>query len=296
MDSTTIVLRPGCKINLYLEIHCRRDDGYHELSTAFYPLAAPSDVLTFTPGEPGTGFVFTCSNTALEGPDNIVVKAYGAYSMEAGQAIDLAMHLEKEVPLGAGLGGGSADAAAMLTGLNTLAGAKALPPETLQALAVNLGADVAFFLQNEPCWAEGIGERLSPVTIEMEGLTLVLCCPTVPISTAGAYEAWDALQWKKQKGWQKILTACPHSRTSSFFTNAMVLFNSFEEVVLPMEPRLRHLKEQAYQHGACGALMSGSGSSIFALFRDPEEARAFADSVASSSFVGPDRVFRSRLL
>ncbi len=295
METGPLEYRPGCKVNLYLEIRCRREDGYHELATLFYPLKDPTDVLTVEEAKPGQGLAFSCSDESLTGPDNLVVKAYGAFAMAAQRTLDLRVHLEKKVPMGAGLGGGSADAAAMLLAMNHVAGEQALPEAALAEVATKLGADVPFFLQQEPCWAEGIGEKLQPVDIDLSGFTMVLSCPDLKVSTAWAYGAWDALQWKKQGNWILPLTECPPSRKQSIFTSAVMFFNSFEEVVLPMEPRLGRLKELALQHGASGALMSGSGASILAIFREVGHAQNFAQEMAAWSWVGPQRVFSCHL-
>ncbi|AGW15075.1 putative 4-diphosphocytidyl-2-C-methyl-D-erythritol kinase [Megalodesulfovibrio gigas DSM 1382 = ATCC 19364] len=293
---TAHTVHPGCKVNLFLEIRCRRPDGYHELATLFWPLAHPTDTLTVTPGAPGSGLRFSCSDPALAGPENLVARAYAAFVQAAEQSMDVAAHLEKRIPVGAGLGGGSADAAAMLLVLNQLAGANALPASRLASLAAALGADVPFFLQGgRPCLAEGIGERLTPVDIDLSEFMLVLCSPAIPVSTAWAYATWDSEHGKMPGGGNPALTSPFGTRKDVIFTDAVVLFNSFEPVVLPREPRLTLLKDLAYRAGAAGVLLSGSGSSVFALFRNSELAGSFARQAEALAWIGPGRVFSSHM-
>ena len=152
-SESTASLQTGCKVNLHLEITATRADGYHELETLFYPLPQPSDVLHVAPGGQGTALQFSCSTAELATPGNLVVKAYDAFAAASGYRPDLTVHLEKNIPFGAGLGGGSADAAALLSYLNDCAGSQALDRTTLHTLASGLGADIPFFLHGKAAWA-----------------------------------------------------------------------------------------------------------------------------------------------
>ena len=279
----TVRLLSGCKINLYLRILSRRADGFHDLATLFHPLDEPHDVLTVSPGTPGSGFSFSCSRPDLENDSNIVAKTYRAFAAATGFAPDLAVRLEKTVPSGAGLGGGSANAARMLAFLNGSARGAALDADALNALAAGLGADVPFFLLNRPAWAEGIGERLAPLPPDREplrGFSLVLVCPGVEVPTPWAFKAWDTLLERTGKIPGNRLTADVQAVKDLFCRKAVVLYNSFEDVVFQAYPELRKVKETFFIQGASGALLSGSGSSVFALFRDSgraeEAARVFA--------------------
>lgn len=269
----TLELFPGCKINLYLRIHCRRSDGYHELETVFFPLSQPTDRI-YVHMRPDTysGLQFTCSNHELENNSNLIVKAYNSFAATTGFAPALSVYLEKRTPTGAGLGGGSADAAAMLSCLNTLAANKerSVSPGELRAMGSALGADVPFFLQDGPAIATGIGEKLVPaphVAAFLSGMHLLLCCPSLQISTSWAYAEWDTQQSEKSS-----LTGVESEGIDSFCLKAMVLFNSFEELVFRSYPELREIKELLLRHGAQGALLSGSGSSVFGLYRDKQQA------------------------
>ncbi|MGE4298540.1 MAG: 4-(cytidine 5'-diphospho)-2-C-methyl-D-erythritol kinase [Desulfovibrionaceae bacterium] len=277
-------IRTGVKLNLYLEVMARRADGYHELRTLFYPLPEPGDLLDIGPAPAGAGLVFSCDQPGLAGPGNIVVKAYEAYCAEAGARPDMAVRLAKGAPTGAGLGGGSADGAAMLRVLRGLPGMPALPRDRVLAIAAGLGADVPFFLMDGPAWATGIGERLEPAAVDLAGMSLVLVCPDVAVSTAWAYARWDALFAAKSSGapcpaGDSRLTDTPTAPSKSVCRSGLRLYNSFEEVVFPEYEALRVLKETCLRLGAAGALMSGSGASIFALFRTTKAAHTAADAL-----------------
>jgi len=293
-------VRVGCKVNLFLEITGVREDGYHELETLFYPVPEPHDTLELVldgSGSDGTGaagpdgragvevadgLVLWCSEAALETPSNIVAKAYEAFAARTGFRPRLTAMLAKGIPHGAGLGGGSADAAAMLAWLNAEAGDKALPPGDLSALAAKLGADVPFFLMNRPAWATGIGEKLTPAEVDFSGLTMLVAVPPSRVNTAWAYKAWDAsAQPAGPEGLKGFLTrSCPASMRP-FCVYGAFFANGFETVVFKEYPAIRQLKERLYGLGAAAACMSGSGSAVFALFRDT----AMAD--AAASVLGP---------
>jgi 4-diphosphocytidyl-2-C-methyl-D-erythritol kinase len=261
-----------CKINLHLRITGRRPDGYHDLETLFTALPEPADVLTVTRAPRGSGLLFACSDTGLEGPDNLVVKAYAAYAAATGFAPDISVRLDKGVPAGSGLGGASSDAACMLTYLNDAA-PRPLPGPALSALGARLGADVPFFLQNGPALAEGIGDRLTPFPLDLSGYALVLVCPGQRVNTAWAYRAYDEAAGNGDLSGESLLTSTFRRNIRPFCVTALPLSNSFEGVVFAAQPDLRRLKETLFSLGASGAALSGSGSAMFGLFRDREAAR-----------------------
>lgn len=272
-------LRIGCKVNIYLEIAGVRPDGYHELRSLFHPAAEPHDVLRLTPGgEPGLRL--TCSAPSLAGPDNLVAKAYEAFALRTGNRPGLAAHLEKSIPSGAGLGGGSADAAAMLGWLNERAGAAALAQGELSALAASLGADIPFFLLGRPAWATGIGEKLEPVETALSGLYLVLAVPTERVNTAWAYRAWDAMHREDagQESTPRLTSVCPASMRP-FCVSGTFIANSFESAVFREFPGVRRLKQHMTALGAAASCMSGSGSAVFGLFRDQPQAGHARDAL-----------------
>lgn len=282
--STRIIT--GCKVNLYLHVLERLENGYHTLESLFLPLHTPHDVLTVeqlsgkttkeagTP-EPGTAPVLACTVPGIDPHNNTLTKAWHLYAQATGFAPALAMHLEKNVPMGAGLGGGSANAAGLLLHLQQLAraaGVPTLPHTKLNALAARVGADVPFFLHNVPALATGIGEQLTPVANPVAGLWLLLVCPAVAVNTAWAYKALDMLEKKFEEKNRKCLTYSEVLDISSF-ADGVKPQNDFEQVVFQEFPKLYTIKQELEAAGAIYALMSGSGSSIFGLFHTEEQAR-----------------------
>lgn len=280
----SLVQEPGCKINLYLRILARRDDGMHELETLFLHLPRPSDRLEVQalPEAGPAGLRFTCSAADLAGEDNLVVRAYEAFCRASGLRPPVAAHLEKRVPSGAGTGGGSADAAAMLQLMNELAHRqdKGLAPQHLASVAAGLGADVPFFLHRGAAWATGIGENLQPapdVAAYVSDMQVLLCLPDFPVSTSWAYKAWDECF-----AGNSSLTASSDEGIRTFCPEALALYNSFEAVVMAAHPALGWLKDDLLRLGAQGALLSGSGSCVFGLFRNAQDAAHARQALVAS--------------
>lgn len=258
-------LSAGCKVNLYLDIVGVREDGYHEIESLFYPLPAPCDILTVEETQ-GEGLRLTSSCAALATQKNILAKAYARFAGATGFSPGLALHLHKNIPMGAGLGGGSSDAAAFLAWLNSRAGERALGEADLAGLALSLGADVPFFLKNEPAWVTGIGERLEPVPFDLGDYIVLVVCPTVHVNTRWAYRRWDELFVRGRVRPRKELTPENSPIMSLCFTKPPKLWNGFEEVVFQEFPILYGIKKQILEHSADACVMSGSGSSFVALF------------------------------
>lgn len=265
-----VTLRSGCKVNLDLHISSRRDDGYHEIDSIFLPLDEPHDELLVTAGE-ASGILVTCDTHGIDPAQNTVTRAYDAYADMTGFRPSLRVELRKGVPHGAGLGGGSANAAAILNHLDAIA-PKPQGSEKLCDMAARIGADVPFFIRATPCRARGIGEKITPVAAPYRGFTLLLACPDVQVSTAWAYSALDTAEEKQLDERGCLTTGGVADRTS--FSRESWLHNGFEQVVFASYPELRSLKEALLRQGAAAALMSGSGASVFALFRRCEDAEA----------------------
>lgn len=280
-----VTLAIGCKINLYLEITGRRADGFHELRTLFYPLGQPGDTLTLEMDPGRDGLYLTCSDPGLKASDNLVTRAFESFAARTGFRPGLKAHLLKDIPSGAGLGGGSADAAAMLAWLNSQAGHSALSPGELAGLALGLGADVPFFLLGKPCLATGVGEVLKPVDCpQLLGLSVVLVLPRVSVSTAWAYRAWDErAETTEVKGKSMFLTSFSQPVKRPFCVSGLMVANSFEAVVFPAFPRLRDFKESLLAMGAAASAMSGSGSAVFGLFRDTGLAGRAGEALAAKA-------------
>ncbi len=269
------VLPAPCKINLYLRILSRRADGYHDLETLFFPLPEPADELVIRRFEEGAGSTLRCSDPTLSGPENLVAKACRTYAEKTGFSPALDIFLDKRIPAGSGLGGASSDAARILGYLNDRSPSP-LEAGELAALGARLGADVPFFLQDGPALARGIGDALSPAHVNLSGYALVLVCPADRVNTAWAYSAYDAATVDGKTRSESLLTSVFHQNIELFCATGLPLSNSFEEVVFTALPGLRRLKETLFFLGAGAAVLSGSGSAMFGLFRDREQARQAA--------------------
>jgi 4-diphosphocytidyl-2-C-methyl-D-erythritol kinase len=256
-------LTATAKINLNLHIAGVRADGFHELDTLFLKLHAPADALSVSPLDEKAGLVLDCDIPGLAPEKNIIRKAWDAYALATGFRPGLHVAVEKRIPQGMGLGGGSSDAGAMLRHLNGLAGSRALGRDALIELGASLGADVPFFLIDAPAArATGIGERLTPTDVDLSGFTLLLACPPVHVNTAWAYAEWD-----RRNPAPQALTTPYLGNKSPGSESGPVLHNDFEDIVFRAFPQLRRIKESLLAAGAAGAAMSGSGAGIFALYR-----------------------------
>lgn len=282
MNKNAAILTAPAKVNLYLRIVRKREDGYHELDTLFMPFPALADTLEITETE--TGCTISCSDFDLPAEENLIYKAWDSYAESTGFRPGLHVELTKRTPTGAGLGGGSSDAAGMLRFLNEHPDSPGMDHSDLNALAAGLGADVPFFLLDGPAWAKGIGEILSPCEVDLSGLTALLACPDVHVNTAWAYKAWSSRDrsknLKKNDSFHLTTTASGNNKTAS--QTRVTLFNDFEEVVLPEFSEIRKTKEFLLKNGACGAVMSGSGASVISFFKDEKAAEKTASELESS--------------
>jgi len=246
------------KVNLYLRVLRKRPDGYHELVTVMQPLSL-ADELTVTPG--GSGLSFSCDHPGLpRGPGNLVWRAARLFEEATGHPLRVRLSLKKRIPVAAGLGGGSSDAAGALLALNQLAG-EPLIQEDLHRLARRLGADVPFFLLGGPVVARGIGDRLSPLALPAYGY--LLANPGVPLSTRWVYENLDLSR----------LASRPEPEAWDPGRPQEWVRNDLESVALRRVPELADLLRQLNELGAVAEAVSGSGPTVFGLFPDPETAR-----------------------
>ena len=249
---------PNAKINLGLNIVEKRPDGYHNLETIFYPIPL-QDALEITPWEGGERkYKLAQSGIQIAGDDenNLVVKAYKLLdSLHNLPPIEI--NLLKHIPSGAGLGGGSADAAFMLCMLNQHFQLN-IPNEQLEVYAAQLGADCAFFVENKPTFAEGIGNIFSPIELSLKGYKLLLVKPDIFVSTR---DAFAQIRPKRPSISLKEVAKMPIEAWKTY------MVNDFEESVFPQFPAIADIKAKLYDMGAIYASMSGSGSSVFALFK-----------------------------
>ncbi|MBE0545362.1 MAG: 4-(cytidine 5'-diphospho)-2-C-methyl-D-erythritol kinase [Verrucomicrobia bacterium] len=266
-----------CKVNLLLNILGRRPDGFHALETVMHPVNL-CDRLSFA--RRGQNLDLTCSDPNLPGgAENLVHRAATVFLQAAQIGDGVKIHLEKRIPLAAGLGGGSGNAATTLLGLNELFG-EPLPRPKLHELAAALGSDVPFFLQSQPALATGRGENIQPLDFfpALRGMAWLLIHPGFGISTAWAYQNLArfpaALNGTAGRA-QKFLTLL---RAGDVSAATREFYNSLEAPVLAKYPLLALFQEYLRAHGAAATLMSGSGSTTFALVSGVLAAEALADS------------------
>ena len=253
-SSLRMIQFPNCKINLGLSILAKRPDGYHELETVFYPIAV-SDALEILPAD---SLTMTQSGIAVPGdPDqNLCLKAYHLLKKDFPQLPPVQMHLHKNIPMGAGLGGGSSDGTAVLLILNQQF-SLGLNDSELIDYASQLGSDCPFFVYNKACHAKGRGEILTPIELDLSNYQFLLVHPGIHIATKWAFQQLNPRA--KSESIQAIIEK-PITDWKNF------LINDFEAPVFNAEPKLSVIKDQLYQLGAIYASMSGSGSSLFGIF------------------------------
>jgi 4-diphosphocytidyl-2-C-methyl-D-erythritol kinase len=269
-----LIINTPAKINLGINVISKRDDGYHNIETIFYPIKL-FDTLTFTKSD---SFAFESDNDLLNNdPDNLVIRAKNLIELETGKIIKVKIKLEKRIPVGGGLGGGSSDAAATLLGLNSLFNLQ-LDNQKLSELALSLGSDVPFFLKPEPCFANSRGEKIQYLDISIPHPVL-LVNPGIHISTKWAFS--------------QIIPSKPsfslRALTSEQIVNYELLrnniVNDFEAPIFKKHPEIKSLKEMLYNKGALFALMSGSGSTVFGIFKNSDEEIILTSQIPDNYFI-----------
>lgn len=257
-----MVIFSDCKINLGLNVVQKRPDGYHELVTCMMPIPW-HDIIEILPSESGNTELITLGNSIACTPDkNLVMRAYlklkDLYGLPPVKII-----LQKIVPDGAGLGGGSSDASHTLKALNELF-SLGLTNETLAEIACTIGADCPFFIYDEPMIAQGIGEVLSPILLPLDGYTIVIAKPLgVNISTREAYEGIKPKT--PEIPLPELLKLSPTEWMGK-------IKNDFEPHIFALAPQIAQLKEMMLSQGAVYASMSGSGASVYGIFNDDKMA------------------------
>jgi 4-diphosphocytidyl-2-C-methyl-D-erythritol kinase len=251
-----VVTFPNCKINLGLHISGKREDGFHNLETIFYPLPF-KDALELIPST-NTEIEFTATGLAVDGDtaDNLCVKAYHLLKKDFPEIPAVKIHLHKAIPLGAGLGGGSADAACMLKLLNEKFQLN-LSTAQLINYALQLGSDCPFFIINKPCFATGRGEVLEETAVDLSAYKIILINPGIHVNTGWAFS--------------NITPALPEKSIKEIIQQPInswkeYLKNDFETAVFTAHPAIKEIKESLYAQGAIYAAMSGSGSTVFGIF------------------------------
>ncbi len=263
----TLTKKSFCKVNLILNILGKRPDGFHELETVMHPVNL-FDEITFSRG--GDGIQLTCSEPSLPvDSKNLVYRAADAFLQLHKLNAGVRIHLEKKIPMAAGLGGGSGNAATTLLAMNELFGLPSSVP-ALSDIAASLGSDIPFFLQDKPALATGRGENIEPLNFfqALRGTYIFLVHPGFGISTPWAYQQLanfpEALNGKPGRAKQLVAAL----RGESLSVTAKEFYNSLEAPALHKYPLLVLFQEFFRENGALATLMSGSGSTTFAIVRD----------------------------
>lgn len=254
---------PNAKINLGLNIVEKRPDGYHNLETIFYPINL-QDALEVTRRENNDKeYTLHISGSPLEGEpeDNLVVKAYKLLKKDYPGLLPVDIHMYKHIPAGAGLGGGSSDATCMIKLLNDKFSLE-LSTERMEEYAVKLGADCAFFIRNKPVFATGIGNLFEPVELSLKGYHIILIKPDIFVSTRDAFAEIKPV--RPAVSLKEIV-----KQPMETWKNSMK--NDFEDSVFKKFPEIAAIKDELYDLGAVYAAMSGSGSSVYGIFKAPIE-------------------------
>ena len=249
---------PNCKINLGLHVVGKRPDGYHNLETIFLPVHSFSDELFIEPA-PDSRTTMHQDGIALDNApdDNLCIRAYRLLHDEF-DIPPVTIRLTKHIPFGAGLGGGSSDAAFTLKMLNEMF-ALGLSTSDLEQRAARLGADCAFFIQNRPAYATGIGDRLEPLDLDFTAYRIVVEIP--PAEHVSTREAYAGLHIQGGNRPDLRQAVC---QPVAVWRNLIV--NDFETSVFPAHPAIAALKDDMYRRGALYASMTGSGAAVFGLF------------------------------
>ena len=258
-----MIVFPIAKINLGLNVVEKRPDGYHNLQTVFYPVPI-KDALEVQPMDEGFPSDVDCdlkvTNIAIEGDEqrNLVVRAYLLLKQDFPTLPRIHTHLWKGIPTQAGMGGGSSDCAYMIRLLNALFDLQ-LSDEQMIRYAARLGADCAFFIKSTPCYAEGIGEKMQSITLDLSEWYIGVVRPDIPVPTKEAFS-------RIHPHYPQV---CPKEAVMQpVETWRETLVNDFEESVFALHPEIGAIKEQLYKMGATYAAMSGSGSALFGLFKE----------------------------
>ena len=269
-----MIVFPIAKINLGLNVVEKRPDGYHNLQTVFYPVPI-KDALEVQQMDEEFPSDVDCdlkvTNIAIEGDEqrNLVVRAYLLLKQDFPTLPRIHTHLWKGIPTQAGMGGGSSDCAYMIRLLNALFDLQ-LSDEQMIRYAARLGADCAFFIKSEPCYAEGIGEKMQPIGLDLSEWYIGVVRPDIPVPTKEAFS-------RIHPHYPQV---CPKDAVMQpVETWRETLVNDFEESVFALHPEIGAIKEQLYKKGATYAAMSGSGSALFGLFKERPDtlSRQFPD-------------------
>ncbi len=258
----TIHLKSPAKINVGLNVIRKRDDGFHDIETIFYPINI-FDELTF---EKADSFHFTSNNKDLESDsNNLIIKAKILLEQFSGKIINVKISLNKNIPIGAGLGGGSSNCASTLLSLNELYNLN-IDENKLRKIALQLGSDVPFFINPKPSIASSRGEILNEINFKIN-FPILIVNPGIHVSTKWAFENLKVKQPEFR------LTEMISEKTFSFETMKDKISNDFEKIVFNKYPEIADIKSKMYKLGALFSLMTGTGSTVFGIFKTIKDAQ-----------------------
>lgn len=263
-----MIVFPNAKINLGLNITSKREDGFHNIESCFFPVAW-NDILEITPNTSSVEFKSTGITIPGNAQNNLCIKAFELLQNDF-DIPPVHFHLHKQIPIGAGLGGGSSDAAFTLKTINELYNLN-LSVTDLQKYASELGSDCAFFIENRPVYCYEKGDRFKNINIHLKNLWIMLIYPNVHCSTKEAYSG--------------ILPKTPHVNCKELIENHSLeswkieLKNDFEDSIFSLYPEIEQIKSNLYKKDAIYASMSGSGSTVFGIFKNKPH---FTDDLTSS--------------
>jgi 4-diphosphocytidyl-2-C-methyl-D-erythritol kinase len=257
-----MVIFPQAKINLGLHVTEKRPDGYHNIETIFYPIDFRDALEIVSAGRNAKEDILTVTGIQIEGSheNNLVITAVRKFR-EVHYFPAVKIHLHKAIPSGAGLGGGSSDAASTLKVINRSLGFP-LSSQVLKAIALSIGSDCPFFIDSKPSFATGRGEILKPVDLSLKGFYIILVNPGISISTREAYE--NCLPENPEKKLSDIIYQPVHLWKD-------IIINDFEKYVFRKYPEIGEIKERLYRSGAIYSSMSGSGSTLYGIFSGKPE-------------------------
>jgi 4-diphosphocytidyl-2-C-methyl-D-erythritol kinase len=250
---------PNCKINIGLNIIGKRADGFHDLETIFYPIQI-KDAVEIIPSDDENEISFTSTGNIVDAKDedNICVKAYHLLKKDFPQLHSIKMHLHKNIPMGAGLGGGSADASAVLLLLNKQFNLN-ISQDKLIGYALQLGSDCPFFIINKPCFATGRGEILQEINLDLSAYTFLIVNPNIHVHTREAFASSNENSFSP-------IGALQHQITSDITNWKNSIKNDFEKPLFEKYPEIERIKNVLYENGAIYSAMSGSGSTVVGIF------------------------------
>lgn len=270
-----MLINASAKINIGLQVKKRREDGYHDIETVFYNIEDYHDIIEILPSQSDEDeYIFHGKEILGDIKENLIYKAVQLIKKNYPTSrIPLKIILLKNIPMGAGLGGGSSNAAHVLKGMNQYFDLH-ISDEELERLALELGSDCPFFIKKQSCVAQGRGEIFTPISIDLSAYSIQVITPFIHISTAMAFHN---LQIKESP-----FSLFDITKFSVEDWKGMVS-NDFESTIFPMFPEIEDIKQQLYDQGALYASMSGTGSSVFGIFNKEKKA-TIVSTVAFEEF------------